>query len=100
MLHSLPGNALFVAWLMWFGLAALIMVVDRRMMANAVTGDGVPDLTDRSPGMYLAFMLLFGGWVIPFYMYNSRRTGKAVIAGILLACTSSLIVSAFLRTQM
>lgn len=81
---------MFIAQLVWFGLAALIMFIDRNLV-EAQSDPCNPDITDRSPVSYLLFMLLFGGFVIPFYLWNSRKTSGAVIAGIGLMCACALV---------
>jgi hypothetical protein len=84
-----------LAQLIWFGLGAAIIVVDKRLIQQRVTDE--PDLTDRGVGQYLMLMLLFGGFVIPFYMWNSRRTHSAVLAGIGLMLVCGLIVALVAR---
>ena len=86
---------MIVAWLLWFGLAALVIVVDRKLVASAAPADGPVenlDITDRSVSQYLLLQVLFGGFVIPFYLWNSRKTGAAVAVGVVLMIACSLIV--------
>jgi hypothetical protein len=89
---------LIVAQILWFGLAALVILVDRKLVAAAqpVTPDGASldnyDITDRGIGSYLLLQVLFGGFVIPFYMWNSRKTGAAVAAGIALMLVCACVV--------
>ena len=88
---------MFVAQLVWFGLAAFIMFVDRHMV-EAQSDPSNPDITDRSPVGYLLFTLIFGGLVIPFYLWNSRKTSGAVIAGIGLMFGCALIASLVMKS--
>jgi len=67
--------------LLWFGLAAAIIFVDARQVEAAADPEH-PDLTNRGVVQYLPFMLLFGGFLIPFYLWNSRKTAGAVLAGL------------------
>jgi hypothetical protein len=93
-----------MAWLLvqalWFGLAAAIILVDRQLMTKPVESvdpqdlAGV-DLKDRSVGPFLLMMVVFGGLVIPFYLWYSRRSGAAVAAGVglMLACGAVVAVA-------
>jgi len=85
-----------MSWLLvqalWFGLAASIILVDRQLVNSRVDPE-VPDLKDRSVGPYLLLMLLFGGLIIPFYLWQSRRSGAAILAGIGLMIACGVVVS-------
>jgi hypothetical protein len=79
------------AQMVWVGLAAVIIMLDARdVEARAVPGE--VDLTNRGVGQYLPFMALFGGFLIPFYMWNSRKSGAAVLAGIGLMVACAFVV--------
>lgn len=82
---------MLLAQLLWVGLAAVIMFVDRRLVEAKPASD-TPDLTDRGIGQYLVFMVLFGAFVIPFYLWNSRKTSTAVVVGVALMVACALIV--------
>jgi hypothetical protein len=90
-----------MAWLLaeiaWFGLAAGIILIDRQMVAASTKPDE-PDLKDRSITQYLLFMILFGGFIIPFYLWNSRRNGGAVLVGLVLMVVCATVVGTILRT--
>jgi len=83
------------AELLWFGLAALIILIDARQV-EAQADPEHPDLTSRGVGQYLPFMLVFGGFLIPFYMWNSRKTAGAVVVGLGLMAICAVIVGAVL----
>jgi hypothetical protein len=89
-------NWLFIQAL-WFGLAAAVIFVDRRLMDQPVGAlapdqlDAV-DLKDRSAAPFLGLMLIFGGLVIPFYMWHSRRSFGAVVTGIGLMIACAVVV--------
>lgn len=84
------------AQFLWFGLAALIIVIDARSVERAADPEH-PDLTNRGVGQYLPFMLLFGGFLIPFYMWNSHKTGAAVLAGLGLMVACAFVVGLALQ---
>jgi hypothetical protein len=50
---------------LWFGFAALIIVIDRQLMAKPIDQGPIDpdnvDLKDRSVGSFIMAMLLFGG---------------------------------------
>ncbi|HET6319339.1 MAG TPA: hypothetical protein VFG86_23020 [Chloroflexota bacterium] len=81
-----------MSWLviqaLWFGLAASIILVDGQLMRQrlAVAPAGPDpetyDLKDRSVGSFVLAMVLLGGFVIPFYLWYSRRSSRAVVVGI------------------
>jgi len=75
---------IFIAQIIWFGLSALVIVADRKLLATAAAPVDVEnyDLTDRSIWQYLILQVLFGGLVIPFYLWNSRRTATAALIGV------------------
>ena len=87
-----------MSWLLvqalWFGLAALIIVLDRQAGArNSELDPDVPDLQDRSVAPFLFLMIIFGGLVIPFYMWISRRSTAAVLVGIGLMVACGIVVT-------
>jgi hypothetical protein len=82
---------------LWFGLAALVILFDRRLMSRAFDPNadaGFIDLKDRSPTPFLGLMLIFGGIVLPFYFWYSRRSLAAVLVGIVLMFALGLLVGA------
>jgi hypothetical protein len=87
-----------MSWLviqaLWFGLAALIISIDKQLVPPELDS-GVPDLRDRGTGQFLALMVIFGGLVIPFYLWHSRRTAAAVVAGIGLAIGCAFVIGLF-----
>ena len=91
---------LLIAQLLWFGLAALVIVVDRQLAAGVAAANAGTlenyDLADRRIGQYLVLQLLFGGFVIPFYLWNSRKTGSAALLGVGLMIVCAVIVYAVL----
>ncbi len=80
------------AQMLWVGLAAVIIVLDARDV-EARRDPAVADLTKRGVGEYLPFMALFGGFLIPFYMWNSRKSGAAVLAGLGLMVACAFVVA-------
>jgi predicted Kef-type K+ transport protein len=80
-----------IAQLVWVTLAALIILIDARDVKARAHPDNT-DLTNRSVGQYLPFMALFGGFLIPFYLWNSRKTGGAVLAGLVLMVACGVVV--------
>jgi hypothetical protein len=70
--------------LLWFGLGAATIAVDRQLLARPMDLDDPEsiDLKDRSATPFLLLMLVLGGLVIPFYFWYSRRSVAAVLAGI------------------
>ena len=89
---------LIVGQLLWFGLSAAVILIDRKLVAagQPATPDGASldnyDITDRGISSYLMLQVLFGGFVIPFYLWNSRKSGAAVAAGIGLMLVCAAIV--------
>ena len=84
---------ILIGWILWFGLAALVILVDRKLVAAAPAGDALAmDVTDRSVSQYLMLQVLFGGLVIPFYLWNSRKTAGAAVLGVVLMLVCSTIV--------
>jgi hypothetical protein len=83
--------------LLWFGLAAGTIAVDRRLLATPVDMSDPEhvDLRDRSATPFLLLMLVLGGIVIPFYFWYSRRSVGAVLAGVGIMVVISLVVAAF-----
>jgi hypothetical protein len=88
-----------MSWLilqaLWVGYAALIIAIDRAMIERPVNihdPDSV-DLRDRSYGSYLVFMAVFGAFLIPFYLWGSRRSALAVIIGIGLIPIGAIVVA-------
>jgi hypothetical protein len=74
----------FVIQMIWFGLAASTIFVDRKLMSSPIDLENPEyvDLKDRSATPFLLLMLVLGSFVIPFYLWYSRRSGAAVLAGI------------------
>jgi hypothetical protein len=92
----------FVAQVIWFGLAASTIYVDRKLLSSPIDMSDPEhvDLKDRSASPFLLLMLVLGGFVIPFYLWYSRRSAAAVLAGIgiMVGCTVFVgFVSAVLR---
>ncbi len=81
----------------WFGLAALTIFVDRRLLSRPIDMEDPEhvDLKDRSATPFLLLMLVLGGCVIPFYLWYSRRSGAAVLAGIGLMLAFAVFVVFF-----
>jgi hypothetical protein len=81
----------FLTQALWFGLAASIIHADRQMMSRPIDPQDLEnvDLKDRSATPFLLLMLVLGAFVIPFYLWYSRRSGAAVLAGLglMVACT-------------
>lgn len=86
-----------VTQILWFGLAALIILIDRRLMNRAfdpnTTDVEIVDLKDRSATPFLGLMLIFGGLVLPFYFWYSRRSAAAVLVGIVLMFALGIVVA-------
>jgi hypothetical protein len=76
---------------LWVGMAALIISIDKQLVPPQLD-TGVPDLRDRGTGQFIWLMLLFGGLVIPFYLWHSRRTATAAIVGFGLAGLCAIII--------
>jgi Mg/Co/Ni transporter MgtE len=83
-----------IVQMLWFGLAASIIAIDRQLVKKPLDPADLAnvDLKDRSAAPFLGLMLIFGGFVIPFYLWYSRRSGAAVVAGVGLMIVCALIV--------
>ena len=91
--------SIILVQLLWFGLSASIILVDANLMKKPIEPSTLDldnvDLKDRSVGSFVIAMLIFGGFVIPFYLWYSRRTSAAVVAGIGLMLACGFVVALF-----
>jgi hypothetical protein len=72
-------------------LGAAIIVVDKRQRERQDSGE--PDLRDQNVGLWVMLFLIFGGFVFPFYFWNTRRTLASAIGGCGITLAYALILT-------
>ena len=73
---------LVVTWLFFWGSTAGIMVYDGWRARAQAKQHGVVDFQDRSIRSYLLLSALFGGFVLVFYFWATRKSAKGLLLGI------------------
>ena len=70
-----------VAWLVWAGFTAAVIMVDAKLRRDRLAARGEVDFTDTNPVPYLLVGILCSAASLPLYFYASRREPVAVLIG-------------------
>lgn len=84
--------AALVGWLLYFGLSAAIMLVDRRLADARARASGTVNYADQRLLSYLLFALFCGPLPLVMYFYGTRRNRQGALLGFGIATVHMLVV--------
>jgi hypothetical protein len=86
----------FLPWVLLWATTFPIMYVDQKLQDAKRAKNDVPDLRDKSFGLYYLLGLFAGMLILPVYFYVSRGKKSAILIGLGWSILAA-IVAAFLR---